>query len=91
MAISTVTSVFCGEMKGSFGLWHKRGANRQTALCQALGEARWLRVPMPILEADRASSLLYIRKLLFHPVFDRVVFILLTLIPRCSGQKFLGF
>ncbi|TEA23191.1 hypothetical protein DBR06_SOUSAS26610015, partial [Sousa chinensis] len=43
--------------------------------------------PTTTTEADIALSLCYVSKVLFHPVLDCVVTCLVTLIPRCNGQK----
>ncbi|TEA41737.1 hypothetical protein DBR06_SOUSAS26310017, partial [Sousa chinensis] len=37
----------------------------------------------PTTEADLALSLIYVRRVLLHPVLDCVVFSLATLIPKC--------
>ena len=42
---------------------------------------------MQSIETDLALSLLCVSKVLFHPVLDCVVLSLVTLIPRCRGQK----
>ena len=48
-----------------------------------IGLDRW----MPRTETDLPLSLVYVSQALFHPLLNYVAFSLLTLIPRCSGQK----
>lgn len=41
---------------------------------------------MSTIEANLAWSLLYVSEALFYPVLGGIVFLLATLIPRCSGH-----
>lgn len=60
----------------------------QTNGPEAARSGHWLWAMMPTTEADLALSLLYVNKMVFHPVPDCNVFSLATQIPRCSGQQY---
>lgn len=79
-----------GWGKGVFQVNHERNAYRAIALSQ-----------LPKRTADRDDQcillvlillcLLSVTVMLFYPLFDCVLFSLITLIPECSGQKCLNF
>lgn len=57
------------------------------ALRRLLRVTHWPWGTNVIAKADLALSLFYASKALFHPVFDRVVFSLVTLIPSAVGRN----
>lgn len=69
-------------------LWHRKGKSLCVSHWERPAGHRGL---MSTIEANLAWSLLYVSEALFHPVLGGTVFLLVTLIPRCSGHRCLDF